>query len=177
MLTSAKLLHISLHLHTKLQLDSHTILRTHRRRCPHQLRLHHLCNSLLHEIVALPARRPLHTHLTSSGLGLISTIYALATYNGVINSSSPPAHHAMGALALSIASVLVYTVLSLLTYRKIYIVKARDEMHRPTSPSKVAGYIPEDDQQRKQLLRLLQQQEETKPVSPESATQNTFKID
>lgn len=83
----------------------------------------------------------------------------------------------MGALALSIASVLVYTVLSLLTYRKIYIVKARDEMHRPTSPSKVAGYIPEDDQQRKQLLRLLQQQEETKPVSPESATQNTFKID
>lgn len=50
-------------------------------------------------------------------------------------------------------------------------------MHRPAPSSKAIGYIPEKEQQRKQLSRLLLQQEEVKVVSPESDTQTTFKID
>ena len=49
-------------------------------------------------------------------------------------------------------------------------------MHRPSS-SKATACLPEDEPQRKQLSRLLLQQEKTKAASPESATQSTFKID
>lgn len=115
--------------------------------------------------------------LTSNILGLISIIYALKNHEDVLSKFSPLTHYAIAALVLSIASVFVYAILYLITLRKIYIVRARDAMHRPTVSDKAPGYLPEHDQQRKQLLRLLLQQEDRKTADFESATQHTFKID
>ena len=65
-------------------------------------------------------------------------------------------------------------LLSLITFRKIYIVQTRDAMHRHTAEAD-SIHDPEDEQQRQQLLRLLQQRDSTKKVSSEAS--ETFRID
>ena len=109
--------------------------------------------------------------LSSSVLGLINVLYSLSTHDKSLQWTSS----SVVALALSIISSLTYTTAALLTFRKIYIVKARDAMHRYHSDSTDA-MMPESEQQRQQLLRLLLQQEDAKQPNPDNG-QSTFKID
>ena len=80
------------------------------------------------------------------------------------------------ALAVSAASTLVYTLAALWTYRKIYMIKSRDKMHRHYSESSTDTMKPETEQQRQQLLRLLLQEEGVKHGSPDT-NQSTFKLE
>ena len=56
------------------------------------------------------------------------------------------------------------------------MVRARDAMHRHHSTSSTEKMMPETDQQRQQLLRLLLHQEDAKNASPETG-HSTFKLD
>ena len=109
--------------------------------------------------------------LSSSILGLINVLYSLSTHEKSLQWTPS----SIVALVLSIISSLTYTTAALLTFRKIYIVKARDAMHRYHSDSTDA-MMPESEQQRQQLLRLLLQQEDAKQQNPDNG-QSTFKID
>jgi hypothetical protein len=62
------------------------------------------------------------------------------------------------------------------TFRKIYIVRSRDVMHRHHSISSTDKIMPETELQRQQLLRLLQQQQDAKNGSPE-INSSTFKLE
>lgn len=116
--------------------------------------------------------------LFSSFLGLINVTIALSTRHGnqsILNSSS------VTALVLSIFSTTTYLTLSLLTFRKIHVVRARDALHRHRSDSESYHLLPEDEMQRQQLLRLLERRTTSnnkahKPSSAE-ASQSTFRID
>ncbi|KAL8722105.1 MAG: hypothetical protein Q9225_001349 [Loekoesia sp. 1 TL-2023] len=117
--------------------------------------------------------------LFSSLLGLVNIIIAFSTHHGkhsTLNNSS------LAALILAIISTTTYLTLSLLTFRKIHIVRARDTMHRHRSDSESYHLLPEDEMQRQQLLRLLQRENTSnngkiqKPSSAE-ASQSTFHID
>ena len=114
-------------------------------------------------------------HLISSLLGLLGNIYSLASSRNVFSKSNPSAHNAIAAICLAVAATLIYALLSLLTFRKIHIVRARDALHRHVTPTK--EFLPETEQQRKQLLGLLLQQEESQASSPDKTTSQTFKID
>ena len=116
-------------------------------------------------------------HLTSSILGLLNTTYTFVSHHGVAGSKTPAAHHAITALVVSIVVTLMYGSLSLYTFRKVYMVRARDALHRHTLPTATPEYLPETEQQRKQLLRLLLQQEESQTSSPDMTASQTFKID
>ena len=109
--------------------------------------------------------------LSSSVLGLINVLYSLSTHEKTIQWTSS----STVALVLSITSTLTYTTVALLTFRKIYIVRARDAMHRYRSDSTDA-MMPESELQRQQLLRLLLQQEDARQQSTDNG-QSTFKID
>lgn len=61
-------------------------------------------------------------------------------------------------------------------FRKIYIVRTRDAMHRHHSTDESINLLPEDEMQRQQLLRLLLQRENGKKLSPD-LSQSTFRID
>ncbi|KAL8942637.1 MAG: hypothetical protein Q9216_001550 [Gyalolechia sp. 2 TL-2023] len=115
--------------------------------------------------------------LFSSFLGLINVTIALSTRHGkqsILNPSS------LAALITSIFSTTTYLSLSLLTLRKIHVVRARDAMHRHRSDSE-SYHFPEDEMQRQQLLRLLERRTtaNTKFQKPNSAeaSQSTFRID
>ncbi|KAL8715563.1 MAG: hypothetical protein Q9220_000899 [cf. Caloplaca sp. 1 TL-2023] len=82
----------------------------------------------------------------------------------------------MAAIILAAISTAVYLVLTLMTFRSIHIVRARDAMHRHHSDSESYHLLPEDEMQRQQLLRLLLQRENSKKVSPDVG-QSTFRID
>lgn len=111
---------------------------------------------------------------------LLTCIFGLfnITYN--LNVHKPPTPHwtssSISALTLATISTLIYTVLSLITFRKIHMVRSRDAMHRHTADADSIHLDPEDEQQRQQLLRLLQQRDTVKKVSSE-ASQSTFRID
>ena len=109
--------------------------------------------------------------LSSSILGLINVLYSLSTHDNSLQWT--PA--SIVALVLSIISSVTYTIAALLTFRKIYVVKDRDSMHRYRSDSTDA-MMPETELQRQQLLRLLLQQEDAKQQVPANG-QSTFKID
>lgn len=66
-------------------------------------------------------------------------------------------------------------MLALLTFRKVHGVRSRDAMHRHTDGESI-HLLPEDEQQRQQLMGLLVQRDAGKKVSPE-ASQSTFRID
>lgn len=111
--------------------------------------------------------------------GLFNIIYNLkAHYNSNTEkpSISPWSSSSISALALAAISTLIYTLLALLTYRKIHIVRMRDAMHRHTPDGEHIQLLPEDEQQRRQLLRLLRERNAGRGVSPE-ASQSTFRID
>jgi len=78
-------------------------------------------------------------------------------------------------MALSVISILAYTVAALLTFRKIYIVRARDAMHRYHGESSTER-VPETEAQIKQWERLLSQREDAKKVNPTNS-QQTFKLE
>ncbi|KAL9598077.1 MAG: hypothetical protein Q9219_004708 [cf. Caloplaca sp. 3 TL-2023] len=117
--------------------------------------------------------------LFSSLLGFVNVAVALSTHHGehsVINPSS------LAALILCIFSTTTYLTLSLLSSRKIHIVRSRDAMHRNRSESGSYHLLPEDEMQRQQLLRLLQRgntsnKKAQKPVTSAEASQSTFHID
>ena len=109
--------------------------------------------------------------LSSSILGLINVLYSLSTHDKSLQWTPS----SIVALVLSIISSITYTTAALLTFRKIYVVKARDAMHRYHSDSTDA-MMPETELQRQQLLRLLLQQEDAKQQAPDNG-QSTFKID
>ena len=93
---------------------------------------------------------------------------------GVHTSSGQWSTAAIAALTLALASSLIYAILALLIYRKIDDIRARDRLGaRQRGGSDTANLLP-DEQQRQQLLRLLQQKEDKNKVSP---SQSTFKID
>ncbi|KAL9623577.1 MAG: hypothetical protein Q9204_007937 [Flavoplaca sp. TL-2023a] len=82
----------------------------------------------------------------------------------------------IAALVLAATSSAVFLILTLITFRSIHRVRARDAMHRHHSDSESYHLLPEDEMQRQQLLRLLLQRENSKKVSP-NASQSTFRID
>ncbi len=113
--------------------------------------------------------------LSSSALGLINVIYTIS-----IQKTLSWDLHLLLALVLSVVSLLTYGVATLLTYRKIYIVRMRDGMHRHQAPASASKFLPETELQRQQLLRLLlQQQEDPKAttVSPQLGSEQTYKLD
>ncbi len=111
---------------------------------------------------------------------LLTCIFGLfnITYNLKIlhHGTSDWTSYSISALTLATISTLIYAVLALITFRKIHIVRARDAMHRHTADHDSIHLDPEDEQQRQQLLRLLQQRDSTKKVSSE-ASESTFRID
>lgn len=115
------------------------------------------------DIVLMPS-------LASCLLGLFNVLYNLGIHEHPEQTSA-----AIAALALSASSTVVYGVAALWTYRNIYVVKARDKMHRHHPDSSADKMLPETEQQRQQLLRLLLQQENAKHGSPD-ANQSTFQI-
>lgn len=111
--------------------------------------------------------------------GLLNIIYNLKVHHesdGQKPSTSLWSSSSISALALATISTMIYTLLALLTYRKIHIVRMRDAMHRHTPDSEHVQLLPEDEQQRRQLLRLLRERDAGRGVSPE-ASQSTFRID
>ncbi len=116
-------------------------------------------------------------HVSSSILGLISIIYGLSNHHGALSVGTSTAHFAILFLVLSVASVVVYSILSALIFRKIYIVRAKDAMFRFSPQNKEKGPLREDEEQRRQLSRLLLQQNEKTTLTPGSGTQTTFKIE
>lgn len=78
-------------------------------------------------------------------------------------------------MALSVISILAYTVAALLTFRKIYIVRARDAMHRYHGGSS-SERVPETEAQIKQWERLLSQREDAKKAN-QASSQQTFKLE
>ncbi|KAI4159643.1 MAG: hypothetical protein LQ342_006410 [Letrouitia transgressa] len=111
--------------------------------------------------------------LSSSVLGLFNVLYSLGTQpgnKGKWNKAS------IAAIVLSTISSVSYLVLSLVMFRKIYIVRTRDAMHRHHSTDESINLLPEDEMQRQQLLRLLLQRENGKKLSPD-LSQSTFRID
>lgn len=111
---------------------------------------------------------------------LLTCVFGLfnVTYYLNIHSSSTPLWNSssISALALATISTLIYSILALLTFRKVHMVRSRDAMHRHNADSESIHIDAEDEQQRQQLLRLLQQQDTTKKVTPQ-ASQSTFHID
>ena len=79
------------------------------------------------------------------------------------------------ALVISAASTVVYGVAALWTFRNIYLVKAREKMHRYHRDSSTDKMLPATEQQRQQLLRLLLQQENARHGSSDT-NQSTFQI-
>lgn len=111
--------------------------------------------------------------------GIFNIIYNLkAHYNSDTHkpSTSPWSSSSISALTLAAISTLIYTLLTLLTYRKIHIVRMRDATHRHIPDGEHIQLLPEDEQQRRQLLRLLRERDAGRGVSPE-ASQSTFRID
>lgn len=111
--------------------------------------------------------------------GLLNIIYNLKVHHesdGQEPSTSLWSSPSISALALAIISTMIYTLLVLLTYRKIHIVRMRDAMHRHKPDSDHVQLLREDEQQRLQLMRLLCEHDAGRGVSPE-ASQSTFRID
>ena len=112
-------------------------------------------------------RRPC---LSSCLFGLLNVIFNLS-----IRKSTDPHWNtsSIAALSLSAISSLIYAILYLLKFRKVYIVRSRDAMHRHNSDGE--SLLPEDELQRQQLLRLLLQRD-GKKVSSE-LSRSTYRID
>lgn len=111
--------------------------------------------------------------------GLLNIIYNLKFHQESDHqkpSTSLWSSSSISALALATISSVIYTILALLTYRKIHIVRMRDAKHRHTPDSEHAQLITEDEQQRRQLMRLLREHDAGRGVSPE-ASLSTFRID
>ena len=109
--------------------------------------------------------------LSSCVLGLVNVLYHLST-----QSHSPQwTSSAILATTISVISLLTYTVVALLTFRKIYIVRARDAMHRHHGgPS--AERVLETEAQIKQWESLLSQREDVKKAT-QANNQQTFKLE
>lgn len=126
-----------------------------------------LCQSWLFQldVIFLPC-------LATCVFGLFNTVYNLK-----IHKPSPHwTSSSISALALATISTVIYAILALLTFRKVHIVRSRDAMHRHTPDGESIHLLPEDEQQRQQLMGLLVQRDTGKKVSPE-ASQSTFRID
>ena len=108
--------------------------------------------------------------LSSCLFGLFNIIYNLSVHTG---SKSNWNTSSVAALSLATISSLVYIVLYLFRFRKVYIVRSRDAMHRHNSDGE--SLLPEDEMQRQQLLRLLLQRD-GKKVSSE-LSRSTYRID
>ena len=108
--------------------------------------------------------------LTSCLFGLFNVLYNLGIHDHP-EQTSP----AIVALVISAASTVVYGVAALWTYRNIYLVKARDKMHRYHPDSSTDKMLPETEQQRQQLQGLLLQPKNAKHGSPDT-NQSTFQI-
>ncbi|KAL8756978.1 MAG: hypothetical protein Q9199_002568 [Rusavskia elegans] len=111
--------------------------------------------------------------LFSSIMGLINVIIRLGRNH---EKQSIWESSCIAAIVLAAISSATYLTLTLITFRKIHMVRARDAMHRHHSDSESYHLLPEDEMQRQQLLRLLLQRENSKKVSPD-ASQSTFRID
>ncbi|KAL8675527.1 MAG: hypothetical protein Q9168_000039 [Polycauliona sp. 1 TL-2023] len=106
-------------------------------------------------------------------MGLINVLIRLGHNPGmqsIWDSSS------IAAVVLAAVSSATFLTLTLITFRKVHMVRARDAMHRHHSDSESYHLLPEDEMQRQQLLRLLLQRENSKKVSTD-ASQSTFRID
>ncbi len=107
--------------------------------------------------------------LTSCLLGLFNVLYNLG-----IREHPEQTSPAVVAIAISAASTVVYGVAALWTFRNIYMVKARDRMHRH-HPDASTDILSETEQQRQQLSHLLLQRECARHGSTDT-NQATFRI-
>ncbi|KAL2038926.1 hypothetical protein N7G274_008266 [Stereocaulon virgatum] len=126
-----------------------------------------LCNSWLFrlDILYVPC-------FTSCLLGFVNVLYHSYVHSGTPQWTSP----AVAAMLTSSTSALAYALAATWTFRKIYIVRSRDVMHRHHSISSTDKMMPETELQRQQLLRLLQQQQDARNGSPE-INSSTFKLE
>lgn len=108
---------------------------------------------------------------------MLSTAYYIATHPQTLDKSGSTTRNATTAIVFSILSVLVFGIQSLLTFRKIRLLRARDAQYKQTRPTNTSELLPESEQQRKQLLSLLLQQEDDQASIPDTQTAQTFKID
>ncbi|MCJ1359948.1 MAG: hypothetical protein MMC33_009951 [Icmadophila ericetorum] len=109
--------------------------------------------------------------LLSCVLGLLNVGITL----GVNPPPSPQSHWntaSISALTLALTSGMIYGGLTLYTFRKVQFIRTSDKNRN--SDSETMHLIPEDEQQRQQLLRLLLAKEnETRT----STSQHTYWID
>ena len=103
-------------------------------------------------------------------LGLFNTAYALTTRH---STSTQLGVSSLAALIVSTLFTVFYTILTVHTAIKVDRVRSRDTNHRNRTDSESINLLPEDEQQRQQLLRLLMARE-GKKTSPDAST---FRID
>lgn len=112
--------------------------------------------------------------LSSCVLGTLNLVIALGVHSAPKDQEWTTS--SIVALVLALVSATIYAILSILTYYKIHHIRSRDITRRKRGDSETGFTLlrPEDDPQRQQLLRLLQQTKETDKASP---SQSTYRID
>ena len=108
--------------------------------------------------------------LLSSAAGLLNLIVDLGIYTWVQLNTN-----VITSLVLAMISVLCWTVLSLLAFRRIHIVRKMDEMQSP-SPRPRTLTTPENEIQRQHLMKLLQSPENIRTETSSSSPEATYKI-
>ena len=108
--------------------------------------------------------------LFSCVLGLLNTGISLSVHPDTQTQWSTSS---ISALSLAVTSSLIYSGLSLYTFRKIMTIRKKANRHCRTDSESIT-LLPENELQRQQLLRLLLQKEGDKKSSP---NQSTYWID
>ncbi|KAI9668528.1 MAG: hypothetical protein M1829_005345 [Trizodia sp. TS-e1964] len=110
--------------------------------------------------------------LAASLFGLMNVVYNIAIHTSFTWNSL-----AAASLALSLTLTLIFLSLTLLTARKLALLRQGEARQRdPSSWQENSTLLPEDELTRQQLLRLLLKTDADRAPSP-SATQDTFHID
>ena len=108
--------------------------------------------------------------LFSCVLGLLNTGMSLGVHPATRTQWTTSS---ISALSLGVTSSLIYSGLSLYTFRKIVIIRKKANRHCRIDSESIT-LLPENELQRQQLLRLLLQKESDKKTSSD---QSTYRID
>ena len=108
--------------------------------------------------------------LVSSILGLTNLVVDLGIYNWLQMNTN-----IITSLTLAMLSIPCWTFFSLLSFRKIYLVRKTDGL--PRQEAKVRTFtMPETELQRQNLLKLLLSPENARPDKSEGSSEATYKI-
>lgn len=128
--------------------------------------------------------------LTASAVGVFSTVIHV-----VLKNETPPENQVYLWMPLVISSIvtLISAVLSWIVYRKLRKIKdldARRRTHVPVDNSaspmipkstyisrEVRNMVPDDEQQRQQLMHLLMSKDKARNASLEDTNSSTYRID